>query len=216
VTGKFKNEHDDYVWRETLETGEKGYGSSDGPLGWFGLASLQGWVNNRSQDALEHYGTPWLIVHESNEGFVTVLTYDSEAKRDRRYLEMQQAHDLATAGIADSEAYEAITGYRRTLEWHAGHDGKSLSWSDEAQQITGDEVTAFITAEIENLRIYMETLGRGWQQIGGDFGFTRLRTGMGFGEFAGGIVPDALITATHGWPLPIVSINERGEMEVGS
>jgi hypothetical protein len=39
---------------------------------------------------------------------------------------------------------------------------------------------------------------------------------MGFGEFAGGIVPDALIEAAHAWDKPVVTINESGEMEVGS
>lgn len=217
---KFNSEHDEYLWSGAAESGAvTGSGDVDSPTGWFAGITLEPDVDfgdSREKRALAHYGTRWLILHESNQGFVTVLQFDSEVKRNRRLIELEQAYAMYLAGVSEDEIVQAITGYRLVLEWHAGHDGKNLSWSEEAQRSTGDDVTEYVTSEIENLRIYQETVTRSWQEIGGDFAFARLGAKGGFSLFAGGVVVEALNTAALAWGPVSVVLNEQGEMEVHS
>jgi hypothetical protein len=219
---KFRSEHDEYLWSGSVESGViTGDGDVAGPVGWFAGITLVPMVEPQDDDeqeraALEHYGTPWLILHESNEGFVTVLTFDDEVKRNRRLIELGHAHDLGTLGIEERSIVDAITGYRKVLEWQGGHDGRNLSWSDEAQRQTSDDVTDFIIAEAEDVKVYMETLDREWQHVGGDLAYTRNGVGEGFGFFAGGEVPDRLVQAAFGLGPVRVVVNEQEEMEVQS
>jgi hypothetical protein len=212
---KFKSPHDEFVWQKSVDGFYQDSGGDDsGPVGWFAAVDLQAWQSNEEQDALTHYGTPWLILHVSNEGFVTVLPFDAVSKRDRRIVELQQAHDLGVADVSEQQIVQAISGYRRALEWHAGFDGAGHSWTEEAQTSTGDEVTDFVTQNIEDLRIYMQVVNRTWEAIGGDFAFSRVGSGMGFTEYAGGDVATDLRASAEAFGQVAVVLNEKQEMEV--
>lgn len=219
---KFQNEHDEYLWSGSVESGVvTGEGDVAGPVGWFAGITIESDLPEypataEERAALAFYGTRFLILHESNEGFVTVLTFDDEVKRNRRLIELGHAHNLGLAGIEESEIMAAISGYRQALEWHAGLDGKGLAWTEEAQRQTADDVTDFLIADVDAARSYLVTVKRDWSRFGGDFAFTRLGVGQGFAYFAAGEAVDDLVEAAKPYGPVSVVVNEQGEMEVQS
>jgi len=217
--GKFNSPHDEYLWEGSVVSGVvTGDGESDGPLGWFAAVTLRPGDSAEEAAAAAHYGTIFLILHEGNEGFVTVLPFDTEFARDRRIVELQQALALIDAGISDVEIVQAITGYRRALAWDAGHDDKGLSWTDEAQRRTADEVTDFMTENATDVHTYMQVVGVGWEQVGADFAFSRLESEAsrqgGFEKNAYGETVDDLLAAARRYPKVAVNITTKNEMEV--
>lgn len=216
VIMKFQNEHDEYLWEGSVVSGVvTGEGTSDGPVGWFAGVTLQPDLPEAPEEwaALKHYGTPYLILHESNEGFVTVLSFEKEVDRNERLQMLRNAESLGLADIRDTDAAEAITAYRKTIEWIAGHDGQNLSWSESAHRSTRDVVVEFITVKVDDLRTYMVTTSRGWADVGHDLAMAQ-QAGEGFHTYAGGPVVDDLMAAAAAVPDVTVSVNEQGEMEV--
>jgi hypothetical protein len=214
----FQSNFDEYLYSGAFESGViRGAGASDGPLGYFAAVTLVDGFGDDEAAAIAHYGSPFLILVEKDD-VVMVNVYPTREKRDRRVLEMEQAVRMHEAGVSDKDMAEAITGYRRALEWDAGHDGKGLSWTVEAQERTNDDVTEFVLRNIDDLRTYMQVTGQEWQAVGGDFAFSRLESDAarmgGFERLAEGETVDDLVADATRMGKVLVLINEEQEMEV--
>lgn len=212
---KFKNEYDEYVYQEA----EDWSGESESPTGSFSPLDLH--IEPDGDEILNHYDSPWLLIHESNEGFVTVITSGSREERDERVKSLEQAYSLWSSGITVEQAVEALAAYRQCALWSSVNedgeplDGLGLSLSGAAHKRTKDDVLEFITSDIEHLRPYMETAKVSWGQVGHDFWLTRNRHGAGFWDRGvAGPAVDALVASSHAWGECTMYVGDSGDVEV--
>ena len=218
---KFNSKHDGYVYQLVLDGfAEEESGSVESPTGWFAKVDLTG-EHDDTALATQIYGSPYVVLHQSNEGFVTVLGFENEAARDARYHELDQAYSLWDAGITEDEATEAIIGYRKAALWSStDHDDTPLdsggySLSREAQRQMRDEVIEFIVSNVEHIRPYLETIGEGWGQVGADFWLTRNRHGAGFWDRGvAGPAVEALVESAHAYGAQSLMVDESGEVVI--
>lgn len=225
---KFNSIHDEYLYEGSVVSGvSQGDGDVAAPTGWFCPISLLATEDTQPEDeeeraALAHYGTRHLILHESNEGFVTVLTFPDETSRNRRVLDLQQAYSLWEAGLHDAEIRLAIDNYLAAAV-HTGADGfgdplegQGLTWSGAAQVQARDEVIAFVTQSIDEVRAFQRATGHGWEQVGIDFLLTRNGLSAGFWSRGGGAAATTLTEDARNWgPIKVV-VGGKGEMEFAS
>jgi hypothetical protein len=233
TTMKFNNRHDEYLYEGAVTSGVvSGHGDPDGPVGWFApITLIDGHpfeADGDERSALDFYGTEWLIMHESNEGFVTVRTFDTEVKRNDTVNQLVRLDRMLRAGITDGEAREAIDGYLQAAR-HAAilthADGSTwllgdqeLSWSPAAQSQIADEVTDFITQNVKQINEWREATGHAWLQVGIDFHFTRNLLSQTFatrdnaGVVAGATV--LLVQAAEAWGRQVVVVDANGELGV--
>jgi hypothetical protein len=214
---KFNNEHDEYLWEGSVISGVvTGDGDVEAPTGWFAPITLQtegpGWQLEESK-AAAHYGTKWLILHESNEGFVTVLPFDTEQRRDRHAADLRNAYALYVAEIEEAQAREAIDGYLQAAKYTSEWDRvPEVRWSGAAQQTAADEVQEFIAQNADACRAFMAATRHSWLQIGIDFSLTRNRHGSGFWDRGASGAGEALTEAAHPWGETTVFLDDNGEL----
>ncbi|QXN74018.1 hypothetical protein SEA_ALUMINUMJESUS_92 [Microbacterium phage AluminumJesus] len=78
--GKFDCEFDAEVHRMILDAGDPGEGDVQSPSAWFAEFDIE----SGDLDAIEHYGSEWLIARELNDGRFFVEVYEtSEAQQER-------------------------------------------------------------------------------------------------------------------------------------
>lgn len=211
----FTSDYDEYIWSGSFESGVV-RAAGDDAVGWFAPVTL---VSGMEADdwALAHYGHPFLVLHERGDA-VTVIAFEDEWRRSQRVAELEHVILMRDAGVTDADLQQAITGYRRALEWDAGHDGKGYSWDERAEWASNDDVTRFVCANADDLRTYMQVTGQSFEAVGGDFAFTRndsttARMG-GFQNWAGGQTVDDLVAAARHYGPVSVIVNEKQELEV--
>lgn len=199
---KFNSPHDEYLYEGSVISGAvTGDGDVEAPTGWFAGITLEPDMDDPADEeyaAQQHYGTRWLILHESNEGFVTVLTFEDEVKRNRHLRDLEQAYALYQAEVRDEEIRLAIDNYLAAVKFTDGI-GAEVPFSAEAQVSARDEVTDFVTQNIEAIREFQRVTGHGWEQIGIDFWLTRNGHGAGFWDRGAGEVGKHLTEASKPW-----------------
>lgn len=211
---RFNSEHDEYLYGGAVESGVvTGDGNVEAPTGWFAPINIDPSESPDEAAAFAHYGTAHLILHESNEGFVTVLTFPERADRDQRISELEQAFALWGAGIQSEDHVAAVFGYRLAAEFDANLDGLGHGWQGESQRQTTREVGEFIAANADDVRTYLETVEQEWQHAGRQF--YRARNGQtGFGQDAAGAVVNRLNEEAQMCGKQTVHLGASGEIEV--
>jgi hypothetical protein len=206
---KFNNEHDEYVWQKSLDgIYDESGGDDASPTGWFAAITLD---PTDEQEHITHYGTPYLLLSESNAGFVTVLPFEKQSERDRRLLDLQQAYGQWFEGIDDQSMREAIDNYLTSAIFTGKYDA-AQTWAPAAQVQARDDVTRFILENVEFIRSWMKNTGHNWVQVGIDFWLTRNRHGAGFwSRDKAGEDGDRLTAAAHEWRELVVFIDENKE-----
>lgn len=213
---KFKDDWDEHAFRLTLDDGP-GHGDVSAPFGWFSALTLQ--PDNDGPSIIEHYGTPYLIVHESAAGFVTVLPFEKQTERDRRIKDLEQAHALHEAEVSDDQIKEAIENYLSAAMFTATDgfgdplEGQGVQWGPDAQVQARDEVIDFVTQNIEEIRAFMTATGHGWAQVGIDFSLTRNGHGAGFWDRGAGEPGVALTESSKAWGEILVVVNSKGQVD---
>jgi len=207
---KFQNAYDEQAYSLSLDATQDSDGDQASPLGWFGCLTLD--VDADGEGIVEHYGTRHLLVHESSEGFVTVMPFADGDLRDRRFKDLQQAYELWEAGVADAEIKLAIDNYLQAAVFTSKIVDPSVPWSGEAQVQARDEVIEFVTSNIREIRQFQEATGHGWEQIGIDFCLTRNHESAGFWmRDHAGAAGKALTDAARMWDEVDVEIDDNGE-----
>lgn len=212
---KFNHIADEFVY----ENVEDNSGESEAPTGWFGRLDM------RDRDVIEagfieHYGTPFVIVQESNEGFVTVLPFETKEKRDERYADLERAYGLYSGGITPEQAREAIDGYHQAMMFTATDengdslDGLGLAFSPAAQKTMNHDVLDFLGQNAAEIHEFCAVTRHGFLQVGIDFSLTRNRHGAGFWDRGAGQVGAVLTEAAHPWGEQSVYVGDSGELEV--
>lgn len=207
--GKFKDSWDEHAYSIALDV-EVG-GDQGSPFGTFMAFDLQ--HDDDGPGIIEHYGSRHLIVHESSEGFVTVLPFATADLRDRRMLDLTQAFDLWDADVTDDQIKEAIDNYLQAAVFTMRVADPSLSWSAAAQLQARDEVVQFVTSDIQYIREFQKATGHGWAQVGIDFSLTRNGHGAGFWDRGAGDAGDVLTRSAKAWGEVEVVVNDQGELE---
>lgn len=210
---KFENEHDEYIWQGSVESGVvTGSGSVDAPSGWFAPINLMPDFSAEEQDALEHYGAQFLILHESNEGFITVLPFEDEAIRNDRINELEQAYGLYLSEVEPEQAVAAIFGYRAAAVLEAAPDAEAPPAVDEeAQRVIRDEVIQFIIDNADDLRTYVDEIGVDWGRVGHEFYLAR-NGHPAFSDHAGGPVIDELMESAGHYGPQHLQMGHAGEL----
>lgn len=198
---KYQNEHDEYVASAGNVYDMQG-GDVESPTGWFASVTLMPdteFAESREKAAARHYGTPYLLVHESNEGFVTVVSFEDQAKRDERFAELDRAYALYEARINPDDAVAAIAAYRAAALWTVLGDEPSIGFSEEAQRKMRDDVLDYITQNADNIRAYLEVMGEEWGQAGHDFWLLRNGKQDLADRGVAGSAVEAVIESAHAW-----------------
>lgn len=76
---KYENEYDEYVHHEAADFFNGDVQSPSGAFAALDLGESDGEAINA------HYGHPWLLILEDNDGFVTVHVFESKEERDRSF-----------------------------------------------------------------------------------------------------------------------------------
>lgn len=207
---KFKDEWDGQAYTLSLDASEETDGDQASPIGWFGALTLH--ADTDGAGIVEHYGTRYLIVHESTEGFVTVMPFADAELRDRRFKDLQQAYGLWDVGISDVEIKQAIDNYLEAAVFTSKIVDPSVPWSGAAQVQARDEVIEFVLSQTEEIRDWQDATGHGWAQVGIDFSLTRNGHGAGFWSREGaGEVGRKLTEQASAWGEITVEIDDNGE-----
>lgn len=219
---KFNNEHDEYLWSGAVESGAiSGDGDVEAPTGWFAGIDLTPDVDDDDEGkALAFYGTRWLILHESNQGFVTVLTFDTEVARNDHLRMLEQAYALWTLDVDEEVARLVLDNYLQAAIY-TGVDERGrrlderdgLTWTVAAQRRAQFDAFDFVTQNIDMIRAFLELTHRPWEQIGIDFYLTRNRMAKGFKDRRGGAPGEELHEAAVAWGPIEPMISESGELD---
>lgn len=212
---KFDNVHDEYLWDGAVVSGVvSGSGDVAAPTGWFAPITLvENDENEEEQAALKHYGTLFLIIHENNDGFVSVLKFDTREERDERITDLEQAYGMHLAGIDDETLLSIVSGYQSAAEEPDRLDGEGESWHVDAQRVVKREVTEFVLQNADELNEYLEAVGKEWPHVGAQF--YRARNGeLGFASDAAGPLVDGLVESAQVWGPQRVHLAESGEIEI--
>lgn len=222
---KFNSTHDKYLYDGAVVSGVTvGEGSTESPTGWFAEVTLinvgQPGYTPKEGGAIEHYGTAFLILHESNDGIVTVFPFDKVEARDQRLHELRRAHGLFAVGVADESAIEAINGYREAAIFlTVGEDGEPVeqqeyAYSADAQEIIRDDVIRFITGNATQIRGFLKQTRHEWVQIGIDLHLTRNNQTSGFWDRGAGQWGEHLTEAARAFGPLTTYVNEQGELDL--
>lgn len=205
---KFNSDHDEWVYSQSLDWD----GASDAPTGSFAGVTIEDTADE--EDALRHYGTRFLIIFESNEGFVTVIPFDDADKRDARLKELENAVRLWANGIGPEQAVAAIFGYRAAAVWVASPNEEAPPAVDEqAQRTIRNEVIQYITENADDLKIYIEAIGVDWGRVGHEFYLAR-NGHPAFTDHAGGPVVDALMESARAYGEQRLRMGDTEELVV--
>lgn len=156
-----------------------GYGDVEAPTGWFDSVDLS--KADDGTDIVEHYGTQYLIVHQSNEGFCTVLPFAERVDRDLRMRQLEQAYDLWACEVTPAQVREAIDAYygavMHTTMTDDGYRSDTLierpQISESSQRQAIDDVTGFIIDNAYLIKDFLSATGFPYAQVGIDFWFSR-------------------------------------------
>lgn len=223
---KFDNEHDEHVYTLTLDGfTDQGEGEASVGPGWFCSVDL-----DPEEDA-EHiawYETRHLIIHENNEGHVSVMVYlgdEAEEKRNRAYDQLVRLYLLAAAGIDSEEARLALSGYLECARWSSHDDGgdpfdaakyDGISWSEDAQDAAQSDVYRFIAEHVVAARHFMDATvpQLGWGQVGHDLWLTRNGHGAGYWDrgYAGPAI-DTLVEGAKALGEVHICLSDDNELE---
>lgn len=212
---KFSNDHDRYVHGLTMEGTTLTGGDVAAPTGWFAAVDL----DDLSPSAITHYGGEYVLLQESNEGFVTVVGFAEKDARDRRFNDLNLAWLMWLYDIEDQNLRDAIDGYTQAAMYAAGFENQGLHWSKQAQDRIFGDVTNFVLQNHDDLREWLTATGHEWLQVGIDFEFTRNHRAMTFAGRDGAMekAQDAtvrLVDTTLAWPSLTPFVNEDGELGV--
>ena len=228
---KYDNEHAEWVHTQTLDGGYEESGDLVAPTGWFaqfGLLDASEYPDDpAAAHAADFYAaTPWLIVREDDQGFVTVLGFKDLDAYTEAWKQLTQAYLLWDAGIGDDEIGAAINGYRACALWSStitdenGDIGESFDQVDaglsaSAQRQMRDDVVSFAVDNVDAIRSFLAVTGLGWEQIGHDFWLTRNHHGAGFRDRgAAGQAVDELVESSHAYGGCDLYLSDDGEIEV--
>lgn len=209
---KFANEHDEYVYEGSVVSGViTGDGDVEAPTGWFAPVTLVDEPpfhrDGEEKAALAFYGTKYLILHESNEGFVTVLTFESERERNDRVAELERAYGLWSAGVDPDDAVAAIAAYRAAAIWSVSPEpGPGIT--EESQHKMRDDVLDYITQNADDIRSYLEVMGEEWGQAGHDFWLLRNGKADLADRGVAGPAVESVIEAAHAWGPISLHVND--------
>lgn len=212
---KFNTEHDEWV-ADLVGDGffEESSGDVAAPTGAFASVTFDTTGSDKAQAAASHYGTTFLILHQSNEGFVTILTFEDEESRDARYQELEQAFGLWSADLEPSAATGAIIGYRAIAAWVATTEEENPpAFTQEAQVSVRNDVIQYITENADDLKVYVEELDVTWNRVGHEFYLAR-NGHPAFSDHAAGPVVDALMESARAYGPQHAVLNVTGELEV--
>lgn len=173
---QYKTEQDAQIHHAALST-TLGYGSASDPVGWFCPAQ---------------FGDRWIIVHESNEGFVTVMDFDTKEKRDAHVQRLRILSRLSTAGVTDDQFIDCLHGYRTALAEAFEFDGTD-EWTVASQDGTRRAVVDFVTAHADDIRTYIDVLHQSWGEVGALWAHAVLGEGESFDLYAGGEAVDRIL-----------------------
>ena len=214
---KFNNKHDEYLYEGGVVSGVvTGDGDVAAPTGWFAGVTLEPDLPESPEEraALAFYETRYLILHEGNEGFVTVVAFAEEVERNDRLAELQRAYALHEAGIQPDDAVAAISAYRAAALWTVLGDEPSIGFSDEAQRKMRDDVLDYITQNADNIRAYLEVMGEEWGQAGHDFWLLRNGKQDLSDRGVAGTAVEAVIEAAHAWGGQRFGVDENDRLGV--
>lgn len=204
---KFNSPLDEHAYLASFDTG---YDSGDvsAPTGWFARVDLN-LPDDDTALAVQTYGSPFVIVREDEQGFVSVIGFPSELERDRAFDRLELAYSLWDAEITDVQLLSAVTAYERCALWSSTDafgvpfdDGEYefFEWDEEAHQRNVADVAEFLISNIEEIRAFMEVTGCDFGGVGHDFWLTRNRHGAGFWDRgAAGPAVDTLVESSHAW-----------------
>ena len=205
---KFASKQDEMVYALTLDSRGSDSGNVEAPTGWFCTVDL----NEPGDDtaaAIAHYGSPFVIVREDQQGFVSVIGFPDKAARDEAFEDLDHAYMRWDAEVTEVEYLSAVSGYERCALWSSiDEEGVPLDderyeyaqWSEAQHRQNLADVSDFLTSNIEHVRAYIEVLGVDFGQVGHDFWLTRNRHGAGFWDRgAAGPAVDALVESSDAW-----------------
>lgn len=210
---RFGNNFDEAVYMSLLE--DTGEGDVHSPVGWFCPVDLEPGETR----SIKHYGARHLIVREDSDGFVAVVGYDVQEKRDLVLDALRVSDSLFNAGISGDEATEAIGGYIEAAYFTATDEAgdpidPSIPFSPDAQRTMRSDVIDFITSNAEDCHEFMEVTGHDWTQVGIDFNFTRNGLGAGFWDRGAGEVGKRLTEMSKPHGDQFVYLQDDGELGV--
>lgn len=94
--GKFDCIVDEFAYACTLDGGEDTLGDVESPSGHLAKVTLMDphedgatWLDGRG---IQHYGSRYLIVRENTQGFVQVISFDSEETREIAWQMASEAY----------------------------------------------------------------------------------------------------------------------------
>lgn len=79
--GKFDCDVDEWLHGVLLDSGEPGCGDIEAPCAWFAEVDLD---RESEADAIDHYGSEWILARELSDGRWFVEVYPTLADRDTR------------------------------------------------------------------------------------------------------------------------------------